>query len=88
MSLKGTVYPGQQIITGMTLLLCLNSIKILLLNRDIFNILDVNKVSALIDTSKENPEIHLGQLAITDQDMIKVSKTFSVRSNHISNMNT
>ncbi|XP_075822644.1 zinc finger protein OBI1-like isoform X2 [Microtus pennsylvanicus] len=33
---------------------------------------DVNKVSALIDTSKENPEIRLGQLAITDQDMIKV----------------
>ncbi|XP_038177090.1 zinc finger protein 809-like [Arvicola amphibius] len=32
---------------------------------------DVNKVSALIDTSKENPEIHLGQLEITDQDMIK-----------------
>lgn len=58
----------------------------------IFNIIDVRKVSDLIDTSKENPEIHLGQLEITnqktpDEDTMRVSKTFNVRSNHIASMN-
>ncbi|XP_040585653.1 zinc finger protein 809-like isoform X2 [Mesocricetus auratus] len=33
----------------------------------VWSLPNVHKVSALIDTSKENPEIHLGQLEITNQ---------------------